>query len=257
MRAPPGHWACGGVAAVADRGRAGRGEEWSVMVGGDCSRNFGRSGQRHAMSWVGTLRSKVRLASTWARWSSISCTASASSPAASALTMAACSSLECSAALWVWYISVISAQREISSPSSCASTSLPMSSAMRTWKSPSSSVRPGTSSPDDSPLAPRPDDLCSAWMLGRGDFAHEGARHFGLQHAAHGKHLPRFVHRGRGHEGAARRLHRDQAVLRELKQVPGAPACARRQNGRRASARPACCQAAGGARRWPWSAPRR
>ncbi len=92
-------------------------------------------------------RSKVRPASTWSRCCCMSCTAWSASPPARAVTISACSSWECSAAVLDWYISVISAQREISSPSSWASTSLPMSSAMRTWKSPSSSVRWPTSLP--------------------------------------------------------------------------------------------------------------
>jgi hypothetical protein len=44
------------------------------------------------------------------------------------------------------------------------------------------------------------------------------AHHLGLQHAAHLEHLARFLHGGRGDEGAARLLHLHQPVLRQLEQ---------------------------------------
>ena len=48
--------------------------------------------------------------------------------------------------------------------------------------------------------------------------AHKRTGHFGLQHAPHRKHLAGLAHRWGGHKGAARRLHLDQALLRQLKQ---------------------------------------
>ncbi|MNZ64843.1 hypothetical protein D3C78_830170 [compost metagenome] len=54
--------------------------------------------------------------------------------------------------------------------------------------------------------------------LGRSDTGGKGARHLGFQHAAHGEHLARLLHRRRGNKGAARGLERHQPVLRELEQ---------------------------------------
>ena len=42
--------------------------------------------------------------------------------------------------------------------------------------------------------------------------------HLAFEHATHRKHLARFVSRRRRHEGAARRLQRNQLVLRQLQQ---------------------------------------
>ena len=52
----------------------------------------------------------------------------------------------------------------------------------------------------------------------RRTFAHKGARHFGLQHAPHGKHLPGLNGRRRRHKGTAGGLQIDESVLRQLVQ---------------------------------------
>ncbi|MPN03189.1 hypothetical protein SDC9_150415 [bioreactor metagenome] len=54
--------------------------------------------------------------------------------------------------------------------------------------------------------------------LGGAALLDKAAHHFGLKHAAHGKHLACLVHRRRCHKGAAGGLEPDETVLRKLKQ---------------------------------------
>ncbi len=209
------------------------------------------------MSLLGGSRSKVRPSSTCSRCACMSCTARSSSRAASAFDDLGHAPRASVRRRWRdWYISVMSAQREISSPSICASTSLPMSSAMRTWKSPSSSVRWPTSAPVHGGLLAGHVVAQRADLGGRGA-AHERARHLGLEHAAHAEHLARLVHRGRGDKGAARGLQRDEAVLRELEQrLAHQRARDAEVVGQLLLGELACPGAAGGPR-WRGSAPRR
>ena len=80
---------------------------------------------------------------------------------------------------------------------------------MRTWKSPSSSTCGPASSLVDGGLF-LGDVFAQRPHPGRRHLPHEGSRHFGLEHAAHGEDLAGLFHGGRGDESAARRLEPDQ-----------------------------------------------
>ncbi len=60
--------------------------------------------------------------------------------------------------------------------------------------------------------------LAQRAQFGGGDLAHEGADHFGLEHAAHGEHLAGFVGRGAPLQKHPAGLQPHQTVLRQLEQ---------------------------------------
>ena len=95
----------------------------------------------------------------------------------------------------------------------------PCSSAMRTWKSPSSSVRPAASSPVDARPSPARRAPCSALMRAGVTLAHERARHLGLR-ACGAPRTPGALRRPVGAATKAPRAgsSRDQPVLRQLEQ---------------------------------------